>query len=226
MSLYGVIGGIHGNREALAACLAALERRGADRVVCLGDIVGTNADPEECVALVRASCATVIAGTHDLVAAGRLALRACAGDAEFGLRRTRRALGEQSRAWLYSLPESAALDYGVVLAPLEADAGELRARFPGARACFSGRHAQQTEHWVEEAYFVNPGWVDGSRRDGRKLAECALYDTLEGATEFLRVPYDGAAAEAKAAVFGYRASRLAGRLHALRRRTLRLVRAD
>jgi predicted phosphodiesterase len=219
MSLYGVISGIHGNREALAACLEAFERRGVDRVVCLGGIVGYNADPDECVALVRKACATVIAGRNDLIAAGRLGFEHCSSEAEFGLRRTRRMLDPASRAYLGALPESAALDYGVVLAQLEPDAAALRSRFPEARACFSGRCGEQKEHWVEDAYFVNPGTVDGSRASGRKLAECALYDTLERTTEFLQVPYDCAAAEAKAAVFGYRVSALTGRLYTLRRRT-------
>ncbi|MDF3010741.1 MAG: uncharacterized protein K0S03_1537, partial [Burkholderiales bacterium] len=46
MSLYGIVADIHGNREALAAVLAALEARGVGRLACLGDIVGYNADPD------------------------------------------------------------------------------------------------------------------------------------------------------------------------------------
>ena len=53
MAVYGVVADIHGNREALAAAFAALEARGVERVVCLGDIIGYNADPDECVAMVR-----------------------------------------------------------------------------------------------------------------------------------------------------------------------------
>ena len=67
-------------------------------------------------------------------------------------------------------------------------------------------------------YFVNPGSVDASRKGGRKLAECALFDTLDRSVEFLRVPYDCAATEAKAAVFGYRINPLTDRLYTLRRR--------
>src|SRR6185503_5692018 len=46
MAVYGVLGDIHGNREALAAVLDALEERGVERVLCVGDIVGYNADPD------------------------------------------------------------------------------------------------------------------------------------------------------------------------------------
>jgi predicted phosphodiesterase len=48
MGPYGVIADIHGNREALTAVLAALDARGVRRLVCLGDVIGYNADPDEC----------------------------------------------------------------------------------------------------------------------------------------------------------------------------------
>jgi hypothetical protein len=46
-----------------------------------------------------------------------------------------------------------------------------------------------------------------------------LFDSLDRTIEFLRVPYDSAATEAKAIVFGYRINPLTDRLYALRRRT-------
>jgi predicted phosphodiesterase len=127
MALYGVIADIHGNREALAAALAALEQRRVERIVCLGNVVGYNADPDECVAMVR-------------------------------------ELGRDS------------------------------------------------------VHFVNPGAIDASRKHSHKRAECALFDTRDWSIEFLRVPYDCAATEAKAAVFGYRIPPLTDRLYSLRRR--------
>ena len=54
MGPYGIIADIHGNREALAAALEALLERGVERLACLGDIVGYNADPDECAAMLRA----------------------------------------------------------------------------------------------------------------------------------------------------------------------------
>ncbi|MBR0873130.1 metallophosphoesterase family protein [Bradyrhizobium tropiciagri] len=55
---------IHANRQAFAACLDAARARGAERLVCLGDIVGYGADPEWAVDTVM-----------DLVADGALAVR-------------------------------------------------------------------------------------------------------------------------------------------------------
>jgi hypothetical protein len=37
---------IHANRQAFAACLDFARARGAERFICLGDIVGYGADPE------------------------------------------------------------------------------------------------------------------------------------------------------------------------------------
>jgi len=70
----------------------------------------------------------------------------------------------------------------------------------------------------ENTYFINPGSVDASRKNRHKLAECAIFDSTFGSVQFLRVRYDAAATEAKAAAFGYRISPLTARLYTLRRR--------
>jgi hypothetical protein len=71
-------------------------------------------------------------------------------------------------------------------------------------------------------YFVNPGSVDASRKRGHKQAECAILDTGASTLEFLRPPYDAAATEAKAAVFGYRITPWIDRLYTLRRKLVRM----
>ena len=48
-----ILSDIHANLEALQATLGDVSARGVNRVVCLGDIVGYNADPAPCVALLR-----------------------------------------------------------------------------------------------------------------------------------------------------------------------------
>jgi predicted phosphodiesterase len=238
MALYGVIAGIHGNREALSAALEVLERRGVRRIVCLGDVVGYNADPDECVALVRSRCAVAIAGNHDLIGVRRLDFRRCSTGAEYALRRTRRALSPESRAYLAALPQRQLLEDRVVLVHGEhvRDSAQLlREDFPRARLCFFGGSHEQKAYRVEgdavselagrelsldeKLHFVTPGSVDASRKRGPRRAECALFDSLTQTIEFLRVPYDGAATEAKAIVFGYRINPLTDRLYALRRRT-------
>jgi predicted phosphodiesterase len=251
MALYGILADIHGNQEGLSAALEALEQRGVERVACLGDVVGYNADPDECVALVRRRCSAVIAGNPDQIGAGRLDFRRCSTNAEYSLRRTRRTLQKSSRDWLAALPARHVLEGGVVLvhggvrdvqqsmttpAHIRENAAFLHADFPGARVCFFGHSHEQRIYRVSadsveelpthgqvllrqaDTYFINPGAIDASRKRSRKLAECALFDSAAGTLEFLRVPYDGAATEAKAAVFGYRITPLTDRLYSLRRR--------
>ncbi|HET7152950.1 MAG TPA: metallophosphoesterase family protein [Candidatus Kapabacteria bacterium] len=61
----GIISDIHGNLEALETVLKKLEREKVQEIVCLGDIVGYGANPNECCELVRKHCSTVVLGNHD-----------------------------------------------------------------------------------------------------------------------------------------------------------------
>ena len=66
---YLILSDIHANLEALQAVLA--DSAGLhQQIVCLGDVVGYGADPNEVTAWVRQNCAAVIRGNHD---------RACTG---------------------------------------------------------------------------------------------------------------------------------------------------
>src|SRR5262249_19047714 len=58
--------------EALIAVLNALEKDGAEKLVCLGDTVGYGANPNECCDLVRERAAFTILGNHDAAVAGRM----------------------------------------------------------------------------------------------------------------------------------------------------------
>ncbi len=164
MACHGVIADIHANREALVAVLERLEDRGVRRILCLGDIVGYNADPDECVALVRSRCAPVIAGNHDLISIGRLGFGRCANNAAYALKRTRRTLAPQSAEYLASLPATHVLEESVVLvhggardvqqymttpAHIQRNAEMLRADFPGARVCFFGHSHEQKVYEVD-----------------------------------------------------------------------------
>ena len=101
---YALLADVHSNLEALTAVLAAARAEGAERIVCLGDLVGYHADPGPCLDLLRDAGAIAVAGNHD---------RAVAGISEpdrFGLagRRaihwTRAHLSEEHRRYLAELP--------------------------------------------------------------------------------------------------------------------------
>ena len=72
-----ILSDIHGNLEALEAVLADAKTQGYDRMVCLGDIVGYGADPQECVDRTREEVwkdkdlEYIVKGNHDDAASGR-----------------------------------------------------------------------------------------------------------------------------------------------------------
>jgi predicted phosphodiesterase len=62
---YGIFGDVHGNLEALEAVLADMEDQQVTHPLCIGDLVGYNANPAECVEVVRALGCPVVKGNHD-----------------------------------------------------------------------------------------------------------------------------------------------------------------
>ena len=69
--LIALLADIHGNREALTACLADAGRAGAERYVFLGDLIGYGADPvwvvDRVAEMVEAGAVAVL-GNHDAAA--------------------------------------------------------------------------------------------------------------------------------------------------------------
>ena len=68
---FAIFSDVHANLEALEAVLADARARKCTRFVCLGDVVGYNANPGECVERVRELDCPVVKGNHD-EAASRL----------------------------------------------------------------------------------------------------------------------------------------------------------
>lgn len=62
--ILGLISDIHGNLSALRAVIADMEARGAERIICLGDVVGYGPYPGECLDLVK-RCGAVLMGNHE-----------------------------------------------------------------------------------------------------------------------------------------------------------------
>jgi diadenosine tetraphosphatase ApaH/serine/threonine PP2A family protein phosphatase len=96
---------IHGNREALAACLDHAAQNGIGRYVFLGDFVGYGADPGWVVDTVMAQVARgaiAILGNHDAaVLAGSTGMNEAASTA---IAWTRAHLDDRQRAFLTDLP--------------------------------------------------------------------------------------------------------------------------
>jgi predicted phosphodiesterase len=95
-----VLSDVHANLHALEAVLAEVDAGGFDEIWCLGDVVGYGPRPNECAALVRERAAVCLAGNHDLVVLGKIAIAAFADDAGTAARWTQSVLDEDARAFL------------------------------------------------------------------------------------------------------------------------------
>ncbi|MBI1803317.1 MAG: metallophosphoesterase family protein [Ignavibacteriae bacterium] len=60
-----IISDIHGNLEALETALHVIREEQADKIVCLGDIVGYGASPNECIDVIQSTTNHVLLGNHD-----------------------------------------------------------------------------------------------------------------------------------------------------------------
>ena len=182
--IYGIVADMHGNLEALQATLRALDDRGVDRIVCLGDVVGYNAESNECADLLRTRRIDTIAGNHDLIAIRRLGLGRCADRPAFTLRRTRKDLTAASRAYLATLPARLSIEDDVVLvhggvndvqeyvtttAQVRANSERLAREVPAATVCFFG-HTHEPK-----AYELHEGSVVERPATGRLTLRSAGY---------------------------------------------------
>jgi predicted phosphodiesterase len=173
MATYGIISDVHGNLEALGAVLGALEARGVDRIIALGDLVGYNGESNECVEVIRARGIESVAGNHDLIALGRLGTERCAMRPAFTLRRTRRDLTPASRRFLSTLPPGRVYDDGFTLihgtvddpcvylttpALVAENARRLGER--SSRLCFFG-HTHQPAFWESDGHTARRRPVEG-----------------------------------------------------------------
>jgi predicted phosphodiesterase len=99
-----LIADVHANVEALQATLADIASQSVDRIVCLGDIVGYNTNPGECIALLRDADALCIAGNHDRAVCGQITTETFSSTAARAAAWTRRRLSGGDLAFLCGLP--------------------------------------------------------------------------------------------------------------------------
>jgi len=62
---YAILGDIHANLEALEAVLTDASTQRCTRYACVGDVVGYNANPTECLDIVREMAMPCVKGNHD-----------------------------------------------------------------------------------------------------------------------------------------------------------------
>lgn len=100
-----VLGDIHSNLEALEAVLDEARRLAVEKFVCIGDIVGYNANPHECLEIVRALPGfEVIIGNHDAYISSDRELVGFNPQAAQAVEWTREQLNAEELTWLSLLP--------------------------------------------------------------------------------------------------------------------------
>jgi predicted phosphodiesterase len=100
---FAVLGDIHANLEALEAVLADAVAQGVTHHVCIGDVVGYNANPHECVERMRALDCPVVKGNHDEEASADTEIVGLNPLALSALLWTRRNLTDDDKKWLREL---------------------------------------------------------------------------------------------------------------------------
>ena len=99
-----ILSDIHANLEAFTVVLEKLQELEITQYVCLGDIVGYNANPKECLDLVRGlNCLGIVKGNHDEYVGTDQELLGFNPQAAFAVEWTRQQLTPEDRQWLASL---------------------------------------------------------------------------------------------------------------------------
>jgi predicted phosphodiesterase len=234
---FALFGDIHANLEALDAVLADAAGQGVTHHVCLGDIVGYNADPVACLEKVRAMGCPVVKGNHDDDASNNRSLETLSPVAAAAMEWTRQQLDDEQKQWLRKLRMVRQIeDFTVVHSTLDEPGNwgyvfntyDAMANFPYqyTQVCFHG-HTHKPKVFVKSAqiatvpadrvniepgmkYFINAGSV-GQPRDGDWRACYAIYEPALHLVVFRRVEYDIAKAQEKILAAGL-PERLAERL--------------
>lgn len=217
--LVALISDIHANLPALEAVWADVRARGVDTTLCLGDVLGYGAFPNECVDLVRDAGIRCVAGNHDLALIERLDSSSYHPDAVAALAWQRETISAGNRAWLERLESRIRLDgfeasHGAPGRPLafeyvlglEGAQRLVRRRADLPQVAFIG-HSHLTKAFVihpDRAFelqsdticlssdtraVVTVGSV-GQPRDRNPAAAWVLYDTEAHICRYQRVTYD------------------------------------
>ncbi len=236
---YAVLGDIHANLEALTAVLARCREIGVEGYLCIGDIVGYNANPRECLEIIRhLNCEVVTKGNHDEQAGSDMELAGFNPQAARAIEWTRSQLTEEQRRWLAGLPYRQAIGTRVTLVHATLDmphmwgyvfdkySAEVCLGYQFTQVCFFGHtHVPQAFEkfgpvtggrydeirlQANHKYLINVGSV-GQPRDGDPRGAFVVYSPEDRLVQLERVEYDVSAAQRKIVSAGL-PERLAQRL--------------
>jgi predicted phosphodiesterase len=220
---YAIIADIHANLEAFQVVLEDIEKQKCTHMACLGDVVGYNANPKECLDTVRALNMPCVKGNHDEFCSSDTPMEGFSPHAAEAGNWTRGKLSEDDRKWLRELKFLRLVsNFTIVHATLDAPqrwgyvfdklAAAASFTYQNTPVCFFG-HTHVPVAFIRDSvvkggtyskfrvepgrkYFVNVGAV-GQPRDGNPKAAYVIYDIDEGSIELRRLDYDIPAAQKK-----------------------------
>ncbi len=118
---YAIIADIHGNLDALQVVLEDIRAQNATHIVCLGDVVGYNARPKECLDIVRSMNIPCVKGNHDEYCSTENHLEGFNPHAAEAVQWTRNQLSAEDKKWLNDLKYTRmAANFTMVHATLDA----------------------------------------------------------------------------------------------------------
>jgi diadenosine tetraphosphatase ApaH/serine/threonine PP2A family protein phosphatase len=204
-----IISDIHSNLEALTSAFAVIDQEGVDDIICLGDIVGYGANPNECLNLVRNRCSTILLGNHDAAAINLSVANQFTINAQLSALWTFGLLIEEHKTFLRGL--SCTHPRGDLLfshaSPFEPEEWhyvisdlDTREAFDAftERICFLGHshipvifseHGKASTVDSSGRFIVNVGSV-GQPRDGKSQLSFGVFDTDTRTYRNIRAPYD------------------------------------
>jgi diadenosine tetraphosphatase ApaH/serine/threonine PP2A family protein phosphatase len=214
---YAIFGDIHANLEALQAVLKKCTELRVDAYVCIGDIVGYNASPCECVDLVRSlNPVAIVKGNHDEEATNDSSRIGFNQQASQAIEWTREQLNPSQKEWLRNLPYKELIRPNITIVHATLDMpqqwgyifdrynAEISMNYQFTPLCFFGhthvpvayekRTGMADPYEVIEVqpahkYLINTGSV-GQPRDGDWRASFVIYDTTTRQITLQRVEYD------------------------------------
>ncbi len=213
---YAILSDIHSNLEALESVMADARAQGVKHFICLGDIVGYNANPSECIDIIRSLGCTTVMGNHDAYTVADEIPDVVNGRARRSLEWTRENITPEQYDWLHALPMQRRVgNFQIVHASLHepdqwnyvvnAMEASLHFHFQHTPLCFFG-HTHQPSFFStkkqktyrdytridlkpEYKYLINVGSV-GQPRQEDKRAQYAIYDTREHTVIMRKVLYN------------------------------------
>ena len=217
---YALLSDIHSNLEALTATLEELKLLSIDQIISMGDLVGYNANPNECLDIIKENNILSVMGNHDSRAVGMVSAHNFNSVAKKAIKWTASTLTEENSLYLKYLPYTLDLDnikvcHGwlnsfdkYILDTLDAKENFDLSGDDKKVTLFGHTHlpcvyvsSSNGVEFIEKSevdiiegskYLINPGSV-GQPRDGDSRASFAVLEINDhgiGKVEFKRVRYD------------------------------------